>query len=167
MQFFLSQQVTIFLFAIFAGVVIGIINEPFRFLRYSGFNSKSDIFIQDVVFMAISAFITYFFALCYNKGDVRFFVLIGELCGFLLFRYTIGLLTGKLFYILNYCIELMFSVVKKFINIIVTILTKARGFILVKIPLFKKTEKSSCHNSKNYCIITKSISFFKRVFIKR
>lgn len=167
MQFFLSQQVTVFWYAILCGLIIGVLNEPFRFLRYSGFNSKIDFFIQDMIFMIISAFITFFFSLCYNKGDVRFFILVGELCGFCLFRYTVGLITGKLFYYTNFLTKLIFSLIKKFFSAILAILTKLIAPILAKIPLFNKTQKTPCHKSKIYCIISKSAGLLNKVFIKR
>ena len=167
MQFFLSQQVVIFLYAVLCGLIIGVLNEPFRFLRYSGFNSKTDVFIQDIIFMIISAFITFFFSLCYNKGDVRFFILVGELFGFLLFRYTIGLITGKMFYGIIFSIKLVFSFIKKIFSAIVAILTKLIKPILAKIPLFNKSKKTSCHKSKIYCIILKSAGLLNKVFIKR
>lgn len=167
MQFFLSQQVMVFLYAILCGLIIGVLNEPFRFLRYSGFNNKTDVFIQDIIFMIASAFITFFFSLCYNKGDIRFFILVGELCGFLLFRYTLGLITGKFFYGINFFIKLVFSFIKKFFSAIVAILTKLIRPILAKIPLFNETKKTSCHKSKIYCIILKSAGLLNKVFIKR
>ena len=105
MQFFISDQVHIFLMAILCGAILGIINEPFRFLRYMGISDKASVFIQDIAFMLVIAFISFFFALCYNKGELRFFILLGELIGFLIFRYTIGLITGKLFYFLRFCIR--------------------------------------------------------------
>ncbi len=167
MQFFISQQLSIFIFALLCGVVLGVINEPFRFLRYIGFNSKTDVFIQDVIFMVLAAFITFFFSLCYNKGDVRAFILLGELIGFLLFRFTVGLLTGKIFYIIYLLFNKIFSFIKKIIKLFVTILIGFKDFILVKFPLFNKTKKTSCHKSKIYCIIIKSVSKFNRKLFKR
>lgn len=168
MEFFLSQQISIFICAIVGGLLIGIINEPFRFLRYAGFNSKTEIFIQDIIFMLLSAFITFFFSLCYNKGEVRFFIIFGELIGFLIFRYTIGLLTGKIFGFIFAVIRKILYILKKFFNVIVTILTKFLTAILVKIPLFNKKTKKSCHKNKIYCIMSKSINtLFSKVFIKR
>lgn len=60
MELFISQQLYILLFSIITGVIIGIINEPFRFLRYMGFNGRAEVIAQDIVFMILAAFVTFF-----------------------------------------------------------------------------------------------------------
>lgn len=167
MEFFLSQQLSIFLYAVVCGVIIGVINEPFRFMRYSGFNGNIDVFIQDIIFMSVSAVITFFFSLCYNRGEVRFFIIFGEIMGFLLFRYTIGLLTGKLFWLINFILKFLITTIKKVCGKILTTLTKISKGILCKIPLFNRKSKTSCQKGKFYCIMNKSVSAFSKIFIKR
>jgi len=132
-----------------------------------GFNGKPEVIIQDIVFMAIAAFITFFFTLCYNKGDIRTFILVGELVGFLLFRFTVGRLSGKMFYFISFVIGKIACFVKKVIKVFVTIIFKLKDFILGKIPLFKKTDKTACNKHKIYCIIIKSVSNFNRKLFKR
>ena len=51
MQFFVCQQIQLFVYSVLCGIIIGILNEPFRFLRYAGFNSKTEVFIQDIIFI--------------------------------------------------------------------------------------------------------------------
>ncbi|MCI6007546.1 spore cortex biosynthesis protein YabQ [Oscillospiraceae bacterium LCP25S3_E10] len=167
MELFISQQLYILFFSIITGVIIGIINEPFRFLRYMGFNGKAEVIVQDIVFMILAAFVTFFFALCYNKGDVRFFMLAGELGGFVVFRLTVGRLSGKLFYVMAFVLAKISAVFKRCFMLIVTIMCKAGDLILVKIPLFKKTDKTPCKSRKIYCIIIKNVSNFNRKIFKR
>lgn len=167
MQFFITDQVYVFLMAILCGLIIGLINEPFRFLRYMGINSTIAIFMQDIIFMAIIAFLSFFFSLCYNKGEVRFFILIGEFCGFLIFRYTIGLLTGKIFWLFRFCIKKVISLCKSIGNAISTIIGKFFAVLLVKIPLFKNSKETSCKKGENYCIILKSVFRFTKALKKR
>lgn len=167
MQFFISDQVHIFLMSILCGVIMGIINEPFRFLRYMGVSNKTSVFIQDLTFMTLIAFISFFFALCYNKGELRFFILLGELIGFLVFRYTIGLITGKLFYLLRFCIKKIANFCKTLNNMISTILAKFLGGLLVKMPLLKKSKETPCKKGENYCIILKSVFRFAGALKKR
>ncbi len=167
MQFFISEQVHIFLMAILCGAIMGIINEPFRFLRYMGINDKLSVFIQDIVFMSVIAFISFFFALCYNKGELRFFILLGEFIGFLIFRYTIGLITGKLFYLLRFCIKKIAKLCKSVNNVISTILAKFSSRLLVKMPLLKNSKETPCKKGENYCIILKSVFRFTSALKKR
>lgn len=167
MQFFISDQVHIFLMSIICGAIMGIINEPFRFLRYMGINDKSSVFIQDIAFMIAIAFISFFFALCYNKGELRFFILLGELIGFLMFRYTIGLITGKLFYLLRFSVNKIIKLCKALCAMLSTILAKFSGRLLVKMPLLKNSKETPCKKGENYCIILKSVFRFAGVSKKR
>lgn len=162
MQFVVYQQIQIFFYSMLCGAIIGIVNEPFRFLRYAGFNSKTEIFIQDILFMLINALITFFFTLCFNKGEVRFFILLGELAGFILFRYSIGMLTGYIFKFVFSFIRKISTAVKNALNFILSKIYKTIRFILSKLPLFNKVKKSSCHKGKLYCIILKSSNIFRR-----
>ncbi|MBQ2444141.1 MAG: spore cortex biosynthesis protein YabQ [Clostridia bacterium] len=162
MQFFVCQQIQLFVYSVLCGIIIGILNEPFRFLRYAGFNSKTEVFIQDIIFMSANAIITFFFTLCFNKGDVRFFILFGELAGFLLFRYSIGMLTGYVFGFIFFVIKKISVAVKSFFSFILSKLYKTIRFILSRLPLFNKVKKFSCHRGKLYCIIIKSTNFFRR-----
>ncbi len=141
---------------------MGILNEPFRFIRYGGFCSKVEVFIQDIIFMMLCGIITFFFSLCYNNGNVRFFILLGELSGFLLFRYTIGMLSGKVFHYLFFSLKIAVYGIQKLFNVILTRIVKILVWLLVKIPFFHKKSKIACNKGKFYCIITKSINIFKR-----
>lgn len=167
MQFFITEQVSVFLMAVLCGIIIGVINEFFRFLRYMGVNSTVAIFIQDILFMSIIAFLSFFFSLCYNKGEVRFFILVGEFCGFLVFRYTIGLLTGKLFLFLRFCIRKIVKLCRNISNAISTITERFISVLLVKIPLLKNSEETPCQKGENYCIILKSVFRFTKALKKR
>ena len=151
MQFFVCQQIQLFVYSVLCGIIIGILNEPFRFLRYAGFNSKTEVFIQDIIFMSANAIITFFFTLCFNKGDVRFFILFGELAGFLLFRYSIGMLTGYVFGFIFFVIKKISVAVKSFFSFILSKLYKTIRFILSRLPLFNKVKKFSCHKGKLFC----------------
>lgn len=162
MDFFVLEQIQIFWYAVICGIFIGILNEPFRFMRYAGFSTKAEVFIQDILLMSICGTVTFFFSLCYNHGNVRFFIVVGETAGFVLFRYTAGLLSGKLFGCLFWIVKKVFSGMKAFISIIFTRMTKILVWLLVKIPLFRKKSKIACNKGKFYCIIAKSVNAVKR-----
>ncbi len=167
MQFFISDQVNVFLMALLCGVIIAVINEVFRLLRYIGFNSKTVVFIQDIIFMSLAGFLSFLFALCFNNGDVRFFIIFAELLGFLAFRYTIGLFTGKVFKVIHFIINKLSLFIKSVFNALSTILDKIIKLLLLKIPLFKNSKETSCKNGDNYCIILKSVFRFTKAFKKR
>ncbi len=167
MQFFISDQINIFVMAFLCGVIIAVLNEVFRFLRYIGFNSNTGVFIQDIVFMSIAAFISFCFALCFNKGNLRFFILLAEFLGFLTFRYTIGLFTGKLFKTLHFITNKLSQLIKMLFDTLSTITDNIIKHVLVKIPLFKNRKETSCKKGDNCCIILKSVFRFTKAFKKR
>lgn len=93
----LSDQLSIFIWSCAFGVLLGIFYDIFRFIRAAGFNSKLHVYIQDIVFMCFCSLFTFLFTAAFNKGDVRFFIVLGEFLGLLLYRYTVGEFTIRLF----------------------------------------------------------------------
>lgn len=91
------SQPQIFLFAVLAGIIVGVLYDVFRLLRTAGLDSLLHTVIQDVVFMCCFAVIAFFFAIAFNGGEVRVYTLLGHMCGLLAYRYTVGVLTGRLF----------------------------------------------------------------------
>ena len=93
------NQTLIFFLAAAAGAVLGVVYDIFRFLRAMGLCSFVHTFIQDILFMSIAAVCAFFFAVAYNNGEVRVYTVAGHLYGLLAYRFTIGLLTGRLFHL--------------------------------------------------------------------
>lgn len=143
-----NNQFYLFLFAIILGVILGVLNDVFRFVRLFNKNSKYLIVILDVAYMVICAIITCFFILAYNNGEVRFFALLGEFTGIILYRYTIGLLTGKIFLFAHMFImklkQLIIMLLKYNVHIILFIMKP----LYIKGNSFKKMFTK---NTKNTC----------------
>lgn len=77
-------QLSVFIKSIGAGFFIGLI-----FLFYIAMNTingknKYIVAVRDVIFFVSSAIITFLFSLKYNAGILRFYILAGELIGFIL-----------------------------------------------------------------------------------
>lgn len=81
----IDQAVTL-AFSICLGGIFCIIYDILRSLRKAGFNSVLTIFVTDILFWIFAAFGTFIFLIARTNGEIRLFVLIGELIGFLLFR---------------------------------------------------------------------------------
>lgn len=161
----LSQfsQPQIFLFAVLAGILTGILYDVFRLLRTAGLNSLLHTVIQDIVFMCCFAVVAFLFAIAFNQGEVRFFTLLGHICGLLAYRYTIGILTGRLFE----SIAFLLRKIKAFTG---SVLRKAYGLFkklkekFAKKAVFfrhnnKKTGKTTCNRILQWCIIRKNMDF--------
>ncbi|MDP4120630.1 MAG: spore cortex biosynthesis protein YabQ, partial [Bacillota bacterium] len=113
MEINLASQIYVFLWACAFGFAIGILYEIVRFMRIAGFDSYIHTFIQDVLFISLCAFLTFFFAVAMNGGRVRFFILLGETVGFFVYRFTVARLTEKIFSLLVKLFNLLFNLLKK------------------------------------------------------
>ncbi len=97
MEFTLSQQGACFLWSIACGGFIALIYDAFRLLRLLFFKGKVGIFVCDFLFMVISALISVIFSIGFSRGSTRYFIITGEIIGFLAYRLTIGRLSIRLF----------------------------------------------------------------------
>lgn len=163
-----SNQIYIFLFAVIFGLILGVINDIFRFIRYLGFKSKISVFLQDVIYMSICGLLTFLFLLAFNNGEIRYFPLIGEFFGLVIYRYTIGLFTYKLFKFIVSFFRWILLFIKKIIKVILTLLKKifrpvfgSNSLVRKKLKIFKK---NSCNIGSKWCIIRKSVHFFVSFF---
>lgn len=92
-----SPPSTIFLMSILLGLSFGALWDIFRILRLSIPSGKVFVFIQDVVYCLIICLSTLIFFYFFTFGGFRFFVLIGEFFGFIIYYFTIGNIVFNIF----------------------------------------------------------------------
>jgi hypothetical protein len=80
----------VFMWALLWGALVYEIYEVFRCIRYFLNNGFLSTLICDILFMVISAFIVFIFALAYNFGEIRLYMLLGFSLSFFVLRITIG-----------------------------------------------------------------------------
>lgn len=97
MEYTISDQLYSFLFSIVCGLILGVLYEALRLVRICFFYSKVALFIFDVLFMVISAFVTVLFSICYTNGCTRYSNLIGEFLAVILVRFTLGRISARIF----------------------------------------------------------------------
>lgn len=85
-----SGQVLVFLYAMALGGALGAVYDVFRILRVAFGGQKTVVFIEDILFSALALVATFVFVVAVNRGELRFFVLIGELAGFSVYYFTLG-----------------------------------------------------------------------------
>lgn len=90
-----SVQLSVLMKAIGAGYALGLLYCIFMMLNSIWNKHTLSVFIRDILFFSIAAALTFLFALKYNAGIVRFYILAGELIGFCIFYIFPGSLTGK------------------------------------------------------------------------
>jgi spore cortex biosynthesis protein YabQ len=91
MEIYIAQQTTAFLWAIFVGAALGLLYDSFRILRIAIPCGNTFIAVQDVLFFITCALVTFLFLLGQAEGKVRFFLLVGELLGGVLYFSTISI----------------------------------------------------------------------------
>ena len=77
------------------GAVFGAVYDLFRIFRIAVPLPAGVIVAEDVIYFAFCGFMSFFLAMTVNFGQIRFFILLGELLGFLLYYLTLGVLVMK------------------------------------------------------------------------
>ena len=95
-QSILNEQLKLFLYSIALGGFFGVYYDIFRFLREFGFNSDISVIIQDLIFTVSISIPTFLFFAGFNNGNIRLFCLLAALIGFLIYRFTVGLVTIRI-----------------------------------------------------------------------
>ena len=163
-----APPVQTFFISILFGMAIGVLWDVNRVLKnifkYKSIFKKI-IFILDVVFCVAVCVLTICFFFVFTYSGFRFFVLVGEFIGVILYFCTI---TKFLYYILKIIIEniikfftLIYSLTKKIVNITI----KNLKFI---ISVFRKKNKNKKNKKKITCFYSVNKYIMKKIekFIK-
>ncbi len=123
MEFSLADQTIYFLSSLLFGVILSALYDVVRVLRFLGFTKPWQIIVSDILYFTVCAFLTVLFSLPFNKGSVRYFVVFGEAVGFIVYRFTIGEISAKI-----YCFVI--HIFRKFIEKSLKILRKISNKLL-------------------------------------
>lgn len=77
------------------GIFLGIFYDIFRIIRLLISPKNLSVFIQDIVYFLVSGFLTFLFLLVFNYGESRFYILVGETLGWILYHISLGDLVYK------------------------------------------------------------------------
>lgn len=116
------EQSEIFYYAFILGIGLGLYYDFYRFLRYVGFCSKSAVIVQDIIFMSTSAVLCFLFAELTVNGHFRVFTMLAHLLGGFAYRYSVGMLSGKIFKVVSSLLNFIKTIAEKAFN-------KTFGFI--------------------------------------
>ena len=91
-----SEQMLIFLASLGVGFLLGILYDFLRAVRLSFTRGKIAVIIFDLLYFFMVAFVSYIFILASNKGEVRSYIIIGELLGAVFYYFSLGFALMKL-----------------------------------------------------------------------
>lgn len=100
-----ARETVIFLLSCLLGMWIGVIYDVFRIMRIAFPPGKWIIFIEDFVFVFIAALFTFVFSVKFLNGLFRGFVVTGEILGFVIYYFTVGVIVLK-------CSKTLISLIK-------------------------------------------------------
>ncbi len=136
-----NTQTIIFLQALLMGAVFGVIYDLFRIFRIAVPLPAGAVVAEDVIYFVFCSFMSFFLTMTVNFGQVRFFILLGELLGFLLYYLTLGTLVMKCAQRLIACIRWIFRALWKLLLRPVVLLIRWIGRKVGR--LFGKLEKNA------------------------
>ncbi len=96
MDLTISNQTMVFLYACLLGVGLGVCYDVFRILRVALPLGTVVTFIEDILYFAVTAIATFTFLLYFTQGQIRVYVLLGEVLGWVLYYVTVGSLVIKI-----------------------------------------------------------------------
>ena len=85
-----SLQAVCFLRAIILGLSLSLFYDIFSALRKSGLNSFFDVLVEDIIFFAVATPIIFLFLIATTNGEVRLYIILGIIIGFLILKLTLS-----------------------------------------------------------------------------
>ena len=90
-----AEETFIFLYSCLLGCGLAMVYDIFRILRLAFSGGKVMVFIEDGIFIAIATLATFIFCVHFCSGYFRVFVAVGELLGFILYYFTVGVVVFR------------------------------------------------------------------------
>lgn len=84
------NQFQTFLYSLMMGAILGVIYDVFRISRLIANFRQWGLFFQDILYFFMSGICTFLFCLAYNYGEIRFYIIAGEIIGWIAYYITLG-----------------------------------------------------------------------------
>lgn len=97
METTIQMEYNCLLWSLVLGVFLYGIYEVFRIVRRLFSNTFAVCFVCDMLFMTVAGFAVFGFSLGFSSGIVRWYTLTAAAAAFIFCRFTIGILTGKIY----------------------------------------------------------------------
>lgn len=144
-----SDQLKFFLLSLGVGFALGVFYDILRALRLSVTNSKAVTVFFDILYFAVFGLATFLFILAINKGQIRFYIIFGEIIGAAFYYFSFGIAAIKLTDIFVKAFRHFFAFVFKILFAPFRLVFKIFKKCFLKISsFFKKTRKNSEKNQK-------------------
>lgn len=92
MEITVTEQTWMFVMSIALGAALGVCYDVFRILRIALRHPTGVVLAEDILFSVVCAAASFLYMLSADRGQLRVFVLVGEVVGFAIYYCTIGTL---------------------------------------------------------------------------
>lgn len=92
----LREQTGNFLWSLGFGFSIGLVYDAVRTLRLLFSNGKKAMLTADILYSVFAAFATFLFSLTVTQGRLMAYILFGELLGFFIYYFSLGVFAARL-----------------------------------------------------------------------
>lgn len=135
MRISVEVQLISFLYALAFGAVTGVLYDAFRIIRVAFPIGRAAVFVEDMVFLFAAGILNFIFFLELNSGEIRVFILLGTIAGFVIYYFTVGMLiikSAKLIVkifrmIFGFVFGIIFAPIKKICSFLYKIIKKING----------------------------------------
>ena len=134
-----NNQIITFVLSIALGGVFCLLYDVVRAIRKVGLNSTFAVNVSDILIWVVFAFATFIFLMARTNGEIRGYVLCGELLGFVLMRISISKVLYKLLLVIFLKIT---SVKRKIDRCFYTFVIKVEKRLLKELKYVPKIFKS-------------------------
>ncbi len=83
-----NDQILTFLYSLVLGVLLCVFYDILRAIRKTGSSSYFSVLAGDIIFWIVNSFVTFIFLLSRTNGEIRGYVLVSMLLGFIVCRLT-------------------------------------------------------------------------------
>lgn len=155
----IAKETQLFLWSLLLGAGLSVLYDVLRVLRLETHHRNAVICIEDILYFLVCSVITFGFLLKDNCGEVRGYVLIGELIGWVLWHLTIGsaavhicaVVFSAVKHFLIFLFKIIFSPICCVFRFISKILKKFTKKVLQKEKYNLKHKRIMMYNLFNRC----------------
>lgn len=146
-----SEQLSIFIASLGFGFLLGVLYDITRAIRLTFTKSKWAIVVFDIIYFLVFAFLTMLFILALNKGEVRSYIIAGQVIGWLFYYFSFGIAVIKFTDYSVAFIKKVFNRIYKLLTAPFRLVFRGISSIFGKIcNVFIKTEKKSANLRKKH-----------------
>ena len=139
----IAAQTEIFLYALGFGFVLGILYDVFRTVRMIISGSAGFVLFMDLLYSAVSTFLTFCFVLAVDSGRIRVYVTVGIILGWLVYYFSFGAIAMRVSKVVVTAVRKVFAAVFKPIKKVSDKFLRKSGFFIKKCKKnIRKTDKN-------------------------